>query len=170
MQMLHIEDAYHYYANHINRIERFELLEAHQLPVAGSVPPVDWELFGSILTGAQGRSGYGADLENYEIKSAIEGNSFEYQYHLHGGLSKLDEDMKVDHVFISYSRNYKQVTVRLVNGKDLADTFESWRAGLLANYAGENPRQRYRKSISLGLVKKVGQIVMRIEEGVLVAR
>ena len=166
--MLYIEDAYHYYARHINRIERFELLEAHRLPVAGSVPPIDWELFGSILTGAQGMPGYGADLENYEIKSAVEGNSFEYQYHLHGGLSKLDEDMKINHVFISYSRNYKRVTVCLMNGKDLAPTFESWRAGLLANYSGENPRQRYRKSISAGLVKQYGQMVMQIEEGVLV--
>ena len=49
MQQLNIKDAYQYYFKHINRIERFELLEAHQLPVAGSVPSIDWELFGSIL-------------------------------------------------------------------------------------------------------------------------
>ena len=104
MRQLNIKDAYQYYFKHINRIERFKLLEAHQLPVAGSVPSIDWELFGSILTGSQGTLGYGADLENYEVKSATEGSSFEYQYHLNTGTSKLDEDMRVDHIFISYSK------------------------------------------------------------------
>ena len=143
---------------------------AHQLPVAGSVPSIDWELFGSILTGSKGTPGYGADLENYEVKSATEGNSFEYQYHLHGGISKLDEDMKVDHIFISYSKDYKHVTVRLVKGEDLATEFESWRAGLLENYSGAAPRQRYRKSIAFGLIKELGQIVVQIENGVLVGK
>jgi len=129
MQQLNINDAYQYYSEHINRAERFELLEEHQLPVAGSVPSIDWELFGSILTGSKGTPGYGADLENYEVKSATEGNSFEYQYHLHGGISKLEEDMQVDHIFISYSSNYRDVTVRLVKGEALAAEFESWRAG-----------------------------------------
>ncbi len=168
MQQLNIKDAYQYYSKHINRTERFELLEEHQLPVAGSVPSIDWELFGSILTGSKGTPGYGADLENYEVKSATEGNSFEYQYHLHGGIAKLEEDMKVDHIFISYSSNYRDVTVRLVKGEDLADEFESWRAGLLENYSGDTRRQRYRKSIAFGLIKELGQIVVQIEDGVLV--
>ena len=168
MQQLNIKDAYLYYSKHINRTERFELLEEHQLPVAGSVPSIDWELFGSILTGSKGTPGYGADLENYEVKSATEGNSFEYQYHLHGGIAKLEEDMKVDHIFISYSSNYRDVTVRLVKGEDLADEFESWRAGLLENYSGDTRRQRYRKSIAFGLIKELGQIVVQIEDGVLV--
>lgn len=170
MQQLNISDAYQYYSKHINRTERFELLEEHQLPVAGSVPSIDWELFGSILTGSKGTPGYGADLENYEVKSATEGSSFEYQYHLHGGISKLDEDMQVDHIFISYSSNYKDVTVRLVKGKDLATEFESWRAGLLENYSGEAPRQRYRKSIAFGLIQELGQIVVQIEDGMLVEK
>ena len=170
MQQLNIKDAYQYYFKHINRTERFKLLEAHQLPVAGSVPSIDWELFGSILTGSQGTPGYGADLENYEVKSATEGSSFEYQYHLHGGISKLEEDMKVDHIFISYSSNYRNVMVRLVKGEALAAEFESWRTGLLENYSGEAPRQRYRKSIAFGLIKELGQIVVQIEDGVLVGK
>ena len=170
MQQLNISDAYQYYSKHINRTERFELLEEHQLPVAGSVPSIDWELFGSILTGSKGTPGYGADLENYEVKSATEGNSFEYQYHLHGGIAKLEEDMKVDHIFISYSSNYIDVTVRLVKGEDLAAEFESWRAGLLENYSGEAPRQRYRKSIAFGLIQELGQVIVQIEDGVLVER
>ena len=170
MQQLNISDSYQYYSKHINRTERFQLLEEHQLSIPSSVPPVDWELFGSILTGSQGTPGDGIDLENYEVKSATEGSSFEYQYHRHGGISKLDEDMKVDHIFISYSKDYKHVTVRLVKGKDLATEFESWRAGLLENYSGEAPRQRYRKSIAFGLIQKLGQIIVQIEDGVLVER
>lgn len=170
MQQLNIKDAYQYYFKHINRIERFKLLEAHQLPVAGSVPSIDWELFGSILTGSKGTPGYGADLENYEVKSATEGNSFEYQYHLHGGIAKLEEDMKVDHIFISYSSNYIDVTVRLVKGEDLAAEFESWRTGLIENYSGESPKQRYRKSIAFGLIQELGQVIVQIEDGVLVER
>ena len=168
MQQLNIKDAYQYYFKHINRIERFELLEAHQLPVAGSVPSIDWELFGSILTGSKGTPGYGADLENYEVKSATEGSSFEYQYHLHGGISKLEEDMQVDHIFISYSSNYRDVTVRLVKGEALVAEFESWRAGLIENYSGESPKQRYRKSIAFGLIQELGQVIVQIEDGVLI--
>jgi len=170
MQQLNIKGAYQYYSKHINRTERFELLEAHQLPVAGSVPSIDWELFGSILTGSKGTPGYGADLENYEVKSATEGSSFEYQYHLHGGIAKLEEDMKVDHIFISYSSNYIDVTVRLVKGEDLAAEFESWRTGLIENYSGESPKQRYRKSIAFGLIQELGQVIVQIEDGVLVER
>ena len=170
MQQLNIKGAYQYYSEHINRTERFELLETHQLPVAGSIPSIDWELFGSILTGSQGTPGYGADLENYEVKSATEGSSFEYQYHLHGGIAKLKEDMKVDHIFISYSSNYIDVTVRLVKGEDLAAEFESWRTGLIENYSGESPKQRYRKSIAFGLIQELGQVIVQIEDGVLVER
>ena len=170
MQQLNIKDAYQYYSKHINRTERFQLLEEHQLSIPGSVPSIDWELFGSILTGSKGTPGYGADLESYEVKSATEGSSFEYQYHLNTGTSKLDEDMRVDHIFISYSKDYKHVTVRLVKGKDLATEFESWRAGLLENYSGEAPRQRYRKSIAFGLIQELGQIIVQIEDGVLVEK
>lgn len=165
MQDLYLEEAFAYYDKHINRTERFDLLEAYHLPVPGSVPPIDWELFGAIMTGSKGTPGYGADLENYEVKSAIEGNSFEYQYHLHGGLTKLEEDIVVQHIFISYSRDYLNVTVRIVPGQVLAAIFEAWRPKLLENYTGENPRQRFRRSISFGTVKKEGVVVMEIKHG-----
>lgn len=61
MTAFNISAAYAYFANHINRKERFDLLRSYSLPVAGSVHPIDWELFGAILTGrgeqrAMGRS------------------------------------------------------------------------------------------------------------------
>lgn len=165
MSKLNISEAYEYYFEHINRTERFNLLSTHNLSIPGSVPSVDWELFGSILTGEKGSNGYGADLENYEIKSAGEGGSFEYQYHLNTGLKKLNEDKKVDHIFISYTRDYQKVTVRLVKGEDLSNTFESWEEGLIKNYSGDRPRQRFRKSISFGKVKMLGKKIMKINGG-----
>jgi len=77
--MLYIAEAFAYYAKHINREERFRLLREHNLRVAGSIHPIDWELFGSILTGDQGRQGYGSDLNEHEVKSAAIGSSFEHQ-------------------------------------------------------------------------------------------
>lgn len=168
MGSLNIIEAFNYYSKHINRTDRFNKLENHNIPIPGSVPPVDWELFGAILTGEKASDGYGADLENYEVKSAGEGGSFEYQYHLNAGLHKLDEDINVDHIFITYTRDYQNVMVRLVKGKYLAETFESWREGLIKNYSGKNRRQRYRKSISLGKVKRLGHVVMEIKEGNLI--
>lgn len=103
MISLHFKDAFNFYRAHINRTDFFALLKAHNLKTSGSVPSITWELFGSILTGRRGKSGYGADLEGIEIKSAIAGSSFEYQYHLNTGLDKLKEDQVVDHYFCSYS-------------------------------------------------------------------
>ena len=161
-QQLNIKDAYQYYSKHINRTERFELLEEHQLPVAGSVPSIDWELFGSILTGWQ--PGY-ADLD---MKSNLQLKGIALSYHLHGGISKLDEDMEVDHIFISYSKDYRCGCAPCK--RQGPAKFESWRAGLLENYSGEAPRQRYRKSIAFRLIQEVGQIVLQIEDGVLVKK
>ena len=160
---LHVQAAFEYYDQHINRPERFKLLKEHKFSITGSIHSVDWELFGSILTGESGKSGYGSDLGTYEIKSAVERASFEYQYHLHGGQTKLKEDMLVNHIFISYSTHYEDVQVRLLEGATLAPVFQKWEPHLIENYSGTNPRQRFRKSISYGFVAKFGTIIMTIE-------
>lgn len=46
MATFNIQEAYNYYNKHINRQERFDLLKQHNLSVAGSIPNIDWELFG----------------------------------------------------------------------------------------------------------------------------
>ena len=162
------QEDFEYYAKHINRTERFNLLRLFNFSIAGSIPNVDWELFGAILTNNQKKHGYGTDLEYYEIKSAVIGNSFEYQYHLHGGESKLNEDIQTNHIFISYASNYQDIIVRLVLGQQLATIFEGWREGLIQNYTGINPRQRYRKSISYTTITKLGLIIMQIGDGQLI--
>ena len=163
MPNFHIANAFEYYDRHIFRADRFAIFQRYGFSLAGSVPSVDWEVFGAILTGDSKRSGYGSDLTALEVKSAVEGSSFEYQYHKEHGEEKLDEDKTIGHLFISYSTNYRSVTVRYIPPELLANTFESWRDGYRTRYA--NGGQRYRKSISYGFVAKHGQLILRITDG-----
>jgi hypothetical protein len=165
---LNISEAHAFYTKYIYNEEHQKLLAEHGFHTAGSIAPVNWELYASILTGDNGKGGYGSDLKHFEVKSAVNRNSFEYQYHLNGGKTKLKDDMVVNHIFISYSRDYKDIEVRLVEGKVLKPTFESWLPGLIANYEGANRRQRYRKSISFGFVAANGVTVLKTSGGKLV--
>lgn len=61
----------------------------------------DWEVFASILlksTGTTSRAG--PDLGDHEVKSAVDGSSFEYQYHRKSWQGKLAADREAGHVFI----------------------------------------------------------------------
>jgi hypothetical protein len=167
--MLNIAEAYAYYDRHINREERFELLREHKLRVAGSIHPIDWELFGSILTGDQGRQGYGSDLMDHEVESAAMGSSFEYQYHFNAGVSKLREDIMAQHIFISYSTDYQDVLVRMIPGFELADIFSLWEPLLEENYRGTFRRQRFRRSIAYGTVVTKGRVIVEIRTGKLIS-
>lgn len=145
--------------------------------LSGSIPSIAWELFGSVLTGKRGSSGYGADLEGVEIKSAIAGSSFEYQYHLNTGLKKLKEDQSVDHFFCAYSPDYQSFQIFFADGRLLAPFFNKWIPEYNKNYnkaegAGSLDasvrRQRFRRSIPFGWVSKNGRLVMQVTEGRLV--
>lgn len=118
-----------------------------------------------LVANAKRQTPYGADLGDFEVKSAVIGSAFEYQYHLHSGLQKLDEDKRVDHIFISYSKDYLEVFVRLVPGEKLATIFEQWRPSLINTYQGEAKKQRFRKNINYKTVLNNGQILMHIREG-----
>jgi hypothetical protein len=73
-------------------------LREYNIRIPGSISPQLWELFGAILTGDRGTGRYGADLNNYEVKSSIDGNSFEYQYHLKTGQGKLLNRSAIAHL------------------------------------------------------------------------
>ncbi|MEK7133790.1 MAG: hypothetical protein AAB804_01830 [Patescibacteria group bacterium] len=165
MRKYNSKDAYNFYKKFIYNEEKQSLFKQHNLPIAGSIPSIDWELFGAILTGDDHKTRYGSDLEHHEIKSSVGVSSFEYQYHLHGGIQKLADDMKVDHIFISYSPDYKNIEVRMIEGAALKEKFESWLPGLKANYEGANRKQRYRRSIAYGIVKRIGKTIMKVEGG-----
>jgi hypothetical protein len=163
MPNFHVAEAFDYYDKHIYRADRFAVFRRYGFSLAGSVPSVDWEVFGAILTGDQKRSGYGSDLIHLEVKSAIEGSSFEYQYHKEHGEEKLDEDKSIGHLFISYAADYRDVTVRYVSPEVFAPIFEAWREGYRQRYASGG--QRYRKSISYGLVVSQGEMILKIRSG-----
>lgn len=166
----HLNDAYEFYRKFIYNEEHQRVITERGFHVAGSVASVNWEVFASLLTGDKGKEGYGADLTNHEVKSSVDGNSFEYQYHLNAGKVKLHDDIEVNHIFISYSADYKDIEVRLLEGAKLKATFESWMPGLVENYEGETPKQRYRKSISYGFVKNNGVLILKTQDGNLVER
>ncbi|HSW37488.1 MAG TPA: hypothetical protein VLG37_03935 [Candidatus Saccharimonadales bacterium] len=164
----HLKEAYDFYRKFIYNKEHQRILNAQGFHVAGSVASVNWEVFASILTGDKGKGGYGSDLAHHEVKSSVDGNSFEYQYHLNAGKVKLHDDMEVNHIFISYSADYKNIEVRLLEGSKLKATFETWLPGLIENYEGPTPRQRYRKSVSYGFVKNNGLLILKTSDGNLV--
>ena len=171
--MSSIDKAYSFYSRHIYDEEKIRLLQEHNLKVAGSVPSVLWELFGALLTERSGSGLIGADLQGWEVKSACEGGSYEYQYHLNTGFAKLQEDCRVNHLFCIYSKTYKDVVVMAMQGKDFAQKFfKAWEPDYLDNYDvsmdKKQRRQRFRRNISSGHVKTNGTLVMRIEDGKLV--
>jgi len=61
---------------------KLRLYEARDVSPTTVASPSDWEVFASILVGDQGtKSQSGIDLLGYEVKSAKQRSSFEYQYH-----------------------------------------------------------------------------------------
>lgn len=173
--MTSIDKAYELYTRHIYDEEKIALLTENNLKTAGSVSSVLWELFGSVLTERSGSGLIGADLLGWEVKSAKEGGSYEYQYHLNTGAAKLKEDCGVNHLFCTYSETYKDVTVRAMRGHDLAEKyFKSWEPDYLKNYDSLVPssqrRQRFRKNISFGYIEKNGVLVLEIKDGRLIYR
>ena len=173
--MSKIDNAYNFYSKHIYDEEKIQLLRQHNLKIAGSVPSVLWELFGALLTGRSGAGNTGADLVGWEVKSAKNVGSYEYQYHLNTGAQKLKDDCFVNHLFCRYSETYKDVSVRSIGGEKLAETFfRPWMPEYERNYDTSAPagqrRQRFRKNISSGYVEANGSLILKIQEGIIVER
>ncbi|MET2845345.1 hypothetical protein ABXV23_01215 [Vibrio owensii] len=170
--MSNIDQALSLYLDHIYDINKIQLLRTHGLKVAGSVPSVMWELFGSVLTGRNSIGVTGADLQGWEVKSVKQGGSYEYQYHLNTGAQKLNEDCTINHLFCAYSETYENVVVRAISGEDLRSTFfDVWRPQYVENYNPNIPsnqrRQRFRKSIPYRYVENNGILVLQITNGTL---
>ena len=163
-----LKAAHEFYRKFIYNTEHQAALTKLGFHVAGSIAPKNWEAYGALLTGDKVKVGYGADLQHHEVKSAKVGSSFEYQYHFNGGRAKLLDDMVVNHIFVSYSEDYKDIDVRLITGETLKPKFEAWLPGLIKNYEGPNRKLRYRKQIAYGFVKKNGLLILSTKDGNLV--
>ncbi len=161
---LDVPTAYWFYKNYLLDATRnkAEVYEQYGF-LSPSVPFIDWEVFAAILFRDRAKSGYGADLERHEVKSAAMGSSFEYQYHKFRGLDKLEEDQRIDHVFISYANGYQDLDVYYMRAAKIATIFQGWKLELVENY--QAGRQRFRKSIPFGYVRREGWLILAIRNG-----
>lgn len=123
-------------------------------------------MFAAILVNDRAREGDGADLIHYEVKSAVLGSSFEYQYHRNRGLEKLADDKSVDHIFVARSETYTDVEVWLVGRTQMIPIFDRWLPELRQNYTAE-ARQRFRRSVTYAFVKHQGTQLLVISDGTL---
>lgn len=140
---------------------KLRLYEARGVKAAGSTMPSDWEVFASILVKDVGKKlGSGIDLSNYEVKSAVSGGSYEYQYHKTTGKAKLLKDAKVGHLFFEHADTLGKVNLRYAHGTQLKPFFAKW----LAEYPDPYP-QRYRRNISFSWVKENGKLLMTLTNG-----
>jgi len=140
---------------------KLRLYGARRIPPGSIAMSSDWEVFASMLVKDLGRKfGAGIDLANYEVKSAKQGASYEYQYHRNTGLDKLAKDAKVGHLFFEYFENLKEVHLRYLHGSKMREFFEKWRE----QYPDPYP-QRYRKNVPYGFVKENGTLLMTLIDG-----
>jgi len=140
---------------------KLRLYGARSIPAGTAAMSSDWEVFASMLVKDLGRKiGAGVDLANHEVKSAKRGSSYEYQYHKNSGREKLENDMKVGHLFFDYTASLSEVDLRYLHGSELVQFFEQW----LKDYP-EPYLQRYRRQIPYGHVKQHGRLVMSLKDG-----
>jgi hypothetical protein len=167
---IYAQEAYSFYKKFILDYsqDKSAIYQLYGFTLQGSVGSKDWEVFAAILMGDRARTGDGADLVNYEVKSALLGNSFEYQYHKNHGLDKLRDDKTVDHIFVDRSKTYQDVNVWLLDRSKLISTFNKWLPELRQNYATET-RQRFRRSVTYNFVTTNGLMILEIKDGRLVA-
>lgn len=140
---------------------KLRLYGARKIPPGSIAMSSDWEVFASMLVKDLGRKfGAGIDLANYEVKSAKQRGSYEYQYHKNTGPDKLAKDAKVGHLFFEYFDNLNTVHLRYLHGSKMAIFFEKWKE----EYPDPYP-QRYRKNIPFGFVKENGTLLMTLIDG-----
>jgi hypothetical protein len=140
---------------------KLRLYRARGVHSVGKALSSDWEVFASILVKDVGtKLTKGVDLSRYEVKSAENSGSYEYQYHKKGGMEKLEDDMRVGHLFFDHRDNLQSVDLRYASGANLSVFFTKW----LEEYPDSYP-QRYRKGVPFGWVKKNGELLMSLRNG-----
>lgn len=163
---LHPQNAYQFYRAFIlqSSQKKAKIYKTYGFTMQGSVSSKDWEVFAAILLNDRANSMGGADLMHYEVKSAVIGGNFEYQYHRHQGLTKLANDQAVDHIFVARNEAYTQIEVWLVPRVKLQTTFDRWLPELQKNYQTAD-RQRFRRSVTYSFVKTQGILLLNITAG-----
>jgi hypothetical protein len=140
---------------------KLRLYQARGVRSPGVAASSDWEVFASILVKDVGKKlAAGIDLSGYEVKSAADGGSYEYQYHKVSGKKKLHEDMEVGHLFFDHSDNLRHVDLRYAHGSQMKHFFSEWLKTFPEPY-----QQRYRKNIPFKWVKDNGALLMTLTDG-----
>lgn len=168
---MRLKNAFRYYQKHIapSCLQKREIYQMYNFPTAGLVPFRDWEVFCAILMQTKARKGNGSDLPLHEVKSAKKGNSFEYQYHRHSGLTKLKHDQSIDHLFVVYQDDtYQDIDVYMMPSQDMFSIIASWEPKVIESYSAANPKQRCRESISYTTVVEKGIKLVTIRKGMMV--
>jgi hypothetical protein len=143
---------------------KLRLYRARGVHSAGKALSSDWEVFASILVKDVGtKLTKGVDLSRYEVKSAEDGGSYEYQYHKNTGKEKLRNDLNVGHLFFDHGDNLRKVDLRYASGKSLSSFFTTW-----LNEYPDPYLQRYRRSVPFGWVKENGTRLMSLRDGEIV--
>ena len=123
----------------------------------------DWEVFSSILIRQEGTaSASGPDLGEYEVKSAVDGGSFEYQYHRNSWQEKFAADRRAGHILIWHWDELSRVEVWYCTGADLEEHFAAWEAK--NPYSTQN-QQRFRQQVPAGWVRENATLLLLIEDG-----
>lgn len=140
---------------------KLRLYRARDVRSTGKALSSDWEVFASILVKDVGtKLSKGVDLSKFEVKSAENGGSYEYQYHKNTGRQKLMDDMDVGHLLFDHKDNLRVVDLRYASGVALSEFFKDW----LKDYPDPYP-QRYRKNIPFKWVKENGVLLMSLRDG-----
>ncbi|HEY4739208.1 MAG TPA: hypothetical protein VIH76_01290 [Candidatus Acidoferrales bacterium] len=140
---------------------KLRLYSARSVRPPGAAMSSDWEVFASILVRDVGKKlAAGVDLSKHEVKSAVAGGSYEYQYHKNTGKEKLKSDAQVGHLFFDHRDNLRHVDLRYAHGSAMEIFFRKW----LSEYPDPYP-QRYRKNIPFYWVKKNAVLLMTLVDG-----
>lgn len=141
---------------------KLRFYKSRNIRVGSVITSSDWEVLASLLVQDSGlKSTSGLDLHEYEVKSASDGGSYEYQYHKETGIEKLKTDMEVGHLFFNHSDYLSNVELRYIHGSQAKELyFSKW----LENFPDPYP-QRYRKSIPYGWVKDNAALLLKLKDG-----
>ena len=161
---MRLHEAFKYYEEFIHSERKNSILKEYKFKINGTVHSTEWEVFCAILKNKKKKQ-QGADLIGYEVKSAKQGNSFEYQYHKINGLRKLKEDRNVSHLFVSYDNDYKDIVVREMSALDARHYFDLWETQMVDNY--KTGKQRFRKSLPYSFVVNNSKIILKIKNKII---
>jgi hypothetical protein len=160
------ELAMWFYKKHIIEVDRELDPILLKYKFTSKIPTWKWELFAAILVGDVKKQGNGIDLTEHEVKTYQWRKPPEYQYHRNSWEEKLGEDKKAKHVCVWYRNSLKDLDVLLVEGKDVAGVFESWRPEIYETYEVKKDKDRCRKNLPRASIEDKGKLILKIRNEV----